>query len=204
MTRLRLTNQKQAILQSMSQAQKIQRLSIGAYFAMERDSAIRHEYLDGEIVAMGGASRTHNTLVFNLGAAIRPHLRGTPCRMGGSDMKVFIEAANRAYYPDLVVSCSNPADEPDEYTETQPILIVEVLSPSTARVDRTEKRINYQRLDSLQDYVLIAQREPMTTVYHRQVDSDWTQTDYRADDVIELASINVELPLSTLYEGIDR
>jgi len=73
---------------------------------------------------MGGASSIHNILAFNLGTAIRPKLRGTTCRIGGGNMKVSIAAANRAYYPDLVISCSDPGDEIDEYTETKPRLIV--------------------------------------------------------------------------------
>ena len=116
----------------MSQARKIQRLSVAEYFTLERETDVRHEYIDGELIAMGGASRAHNIIVFNLGAAIRPHLRGTPCRIGGGDMKVFIETVNRGYYPDLLVSCNDPADEADQYTETRPLLVMEVLSTSTA------------------------------------------------------------------------
>lgn len=185
----------------MSQAQKTHRYSVSEYFALERDSEVRHDYLDGEIVAMGGASRAHNTLVFNLATAIRPHLRGTPCRIGGSDMKVFIAAANRAYYPDLAVSCGDPAEEVDEYTETRPLLIVEVLSPATAATDRTEKRLNYQRLDTMQEYVLIAQREPLVDANRRQLDG-WTRTQYGAGDEIELTSIDLGLPMSAVCEDI--
>lgn len=183
----------------MSQAQRIQRYSVEEYFALERDTDVRHEYLDGEIVAMGGASRTHNTLVLNLAAVIRPRLRGTSCRIGGGDMKVFIESANRGYYPDLVVSCGDPTEEVDEYTETRPVLVVEVISPSTAVIDRTEKRLNYQRLDSLQEYVLVAQHEPLVEVYQRQSEG-WTHIQYCADDTIELTSIDLRLAMSVVYE----
>lgn len=185
----------------MSQAQKILRYSLSEYLQLERESEVRHEYLDGEIIAMGGASRVHNTLVTNLVAAIRPHLRGTLCRLGSGDMKVFIAAANRAYYPDLVVSCGEPDDELDAYTETHPQLIVEVLSPSTATTDRTEKRLNYQRLDSLEDYVLVAQNEPLTEVYHRQADS-WTSTRYGPGETVELPSIKLSLAVAVIYEDV--
>ncbi len=185
----------------MSQPQKIQRYSVDEYLALERESDVRHEYLDGEIVAMGGASRTHNMLVFNLGTAIRPQLRGTPCRIGGGDMKVFIAAANRAYYPDLVVSCSDPGEEVDDYTETQPRLIVEILSSSTAATDRSEKRINYQRFDSLQDYVLIAQSEPAVEVYSRQPDG-WNYTVYGSGETVVLSSIDLQLPMALIYEDV--
>lgn len=186
----------------MSQAQKIRRYSVSEYLLLERESDVRHEYLDGEIVAMGGASRVHNTLVTNLVAAIRPHLRSTRCRLGSGDMKVFIAAANRAYYPDLVVSCSEPDDEIDPYTETHPRLIIEVLSPSTATNDRTEKRRNYQRLDSLQNYVLVAQNEPLIEVYQRQPDG-WICTRYGAGETVELASIELHLGVAVIYEDIE-
>ena len=185
----------------MNTAEKIPIYSVEEYFALERESDIRHEFLDGEIVAMGGASRLHNQLVFRLGTLIEPRLDNTPCRIGGTDMKVFIAAANRAYYPDLVVSCSDPSEEPDEYTETQPRLIIEVLSPSTAKLDKTEKRRNYQRLQSLQEYVLVAQDEHCVEVYRRESES-WVHTIYCAGDSVELASIAVSLPVSAIYRGL--
>ena len=185
----------------MGQAQKISYYTLDEYLAFERETDIRHEYLDGEIVAMGGASRTHNMLVFNLGSAIRPHLRGTSCRIGGSDMKVLIKAVNRSYYPDLVVSCSSPHDEIDDYTETQPRLVVEILSPSTAVVDRTEKRLNYQRLDSLQEYVLVAQNERLVEVYRRQRNG-WVHITYGAAEVIELSSLDLHLAMDVIYEDV--
>jgi Uma2 family endonuclease len=185
----------------MNQAQKIRRYSVNEYLLLERESDVRHEYLDGEIIAMGGASRIHNTLVTNLVAAIRPQLRDTSCRLGSGDMKVFIAAANRAYYPDLVVSCSKPDDELDAYTETHPRLIIEVLSPSTEATDRTEKRLNYQRLDSLQEYVLITQNEPLIEVYQRQPDG-WISTRYGAGETVDLPSIELSLRVAVIYEDI--
>jgi Uma2 family endonuclease len=189
----------------MSQVQKIQRLSVTEYCTLERETDVRHEYIDGELIAMGGASRVHNTIAFNLVAAIRPHLRGTSCRIGGGDMKVFIKALNRGYYPDLVVSCNDPANEAnktDEYTETRPLLVIKVLSPSTTVTDRTEKRLNYQRLDSLQEYVLVAQHKSSVEVYRRQPDG-WLYIQYSAGDDIELASIDLSLPVSIIYEDIE-
>ena len=91
------------------------------------------------------------------GAALHAHLRSTPCRVVANDRKVLISRAECVYYPDVMVSCHTDEASIDAYTETQPRLIVEVLSPSTAGVDRKQKRLDYQKLDSLQDYVLIAQ-----------------------------------------------
>ena len=186
----------------MGQVQKIQHYTLAEYLAMEPEGEVRHEFVEGEIFAMAGASRTHTMLVMNLGAAIRPHLRGTPCRIASNDMKVLIAAANRAYYPDLVVSCSDPADESDDYTETHPCLIVEVLSPSTANTDRREKRLAYQQLESLQDYVLISQSDILVEVYNRQPDGGWIHTTYSRDETLELSSIDLRLALSVVYEDV--
>lgn len=185
----------------MSQAQKIHRYSIDEYLALERESDMRHEYLDGEIFAMVGSSRAHNALATSLTAAIYLHLRGTPCRVASNDMKVLIAAANRAYYPDLVVSCSDPAEEIDDYTETHPRLIIEVLSLSTAAIDRREKRLAYQTLDSLQDYVLVAQTEPLVEVYSRQSDG-WMHTTYGAGETVVLPAIDLQLPVAVIYEDV--
>lgn len=187
---------------TMSIAQKIQLYSVKEYFALERETGVRHEYLDGEIIAMGGASRNHNRLVVNLAAALQPHLNDTSCRLSVNDMKVYIKAANRAYYPDLVVSCSDPAEEPDEYTETQPCLVIEVLSPSTASVDRTEKRRNYQLLKSLQEYVLIGQEEFLVEVYRHDESGGWTHTLYREKEGVDLTSIDLRLPMAVIYRGL--
>ena len=185
----------------MSQVRKIHRYSIDEYLTLERESDVRHEYLDGEIFAMLGASRTHNTLVSNLIAAIHPHLRGTPCRIASSDMKALIATAKHAYYPDLLVSCNDPAEEIDDYTETQPRLIIEVLSPSTAAIDRREKRLAYQQLESLQHYVLITQTEPLVEVYNRQANG-WTYTSYAAGESVALSSLDLLLPMTVIYEGV--
>ena len=187
----------------MSRPQEIQHLSIADYLAFERTANVRHEYVDGELFAMAGASRAHAMIVANLLVALHSHLRGTPCRVMASDIKVRIEAVNRFYYPDLVVSCSDTATEPDDHVESQPRLIVEVLSTSTAAIDRREKRLAYQTLDSLQDIVLVEQTSIGVEVYGRRADGNWTRTDYDPGDVIDLASIDLKLPLGVVYEGID-
>lgn len=185
----------------MSQIAPKPRFTLAEYLALEPEGKVRHEYIDGELVAMTGMSRAHNTVVTNLTIHIGSHCRGTPCRVAAHDMKVVIAAVSRGYYPDLMVSCSDPADEPDRYTETRPRLIAEVLSPATASFDRYDKRLDYQRLDSLQDYLLIDQDQPEITVYHRSGEA-WTETVYGADDTIMLASIDLRLPVALIYEGL--
>ena len=185
----------------MGQAQRIPHYTLTEYLVLERATDVRHEYLDGLLVAMGGASRRHNRLVLNLGAALLTHLEGTPCRVDANDLKVAVAAVNRVYYPDLVVSCSNLEDEIDDYTESPPCLIAEVLSPSTEILDRTEKRVNYQRLESLEDYVLIAQDKSIVERYSRTTDG-WIRSIYHGDESILLPSIDFELPVKTLYAGV--
>src|SRR5206468_12167348 len=125
----------------------------------------RHEYLAGQVSGMGGTSATHNLIAGNVFARLRAHLRGRPCRVFISDMKVRLEAVDFFYYPDVLVTC-DPEDSV-EYFNTRPCLIVEVTSPSTALIDKREKLLAYQILDSLCDYVLIAQDEMKVQVYRR-------------------------------------
>ena len=188
----------------MTSAIHIPRYTLDEYLAMEPEGEVRHEYINGEIFAMVVSSLPHNIIVMNLGTAIRPHLRGTACRVVANDRKVLIAPAQRVYYPDLLVSCGKAEHSIDVYTETQPVLIVEVLSKSTARIDRQQKRLDYQMLDSLQDYVLVAQTERLVEVYSRQAAEHWTQTVYRDDDRIELPSIELSLPMAVIYEDVEH
>lgn len=130
-------------------------LSIDDYLAGELASEIRHEYVDGEVYAMAGAGRAHNLIVTNIVARLRVKARGTPCLVFATDMKVRVGAWNAFYYPDVAVSC-DPSDD-NEFYLTAPCLIVEVLSPSTEGIDRREKLLAHRTLESLREYVLIAQ-----------------------------------------------
>ena len=185
----------------MSIVEKVKRLSVEDYLAQERDGDVRHEFIAGEIYAMVGASRSHNLIASNLHAALHSHLRGSPCRVFMNDMKVRIGGSDRFYYPDIMVSCSRIEDEPDEFYETLPVVIIEVLSPSTAMRDRLEKRFAYQRLASLQEYVLVTQDVMQVEIYRRLTDG-WEREMCRDDDKINLQAIGFELPLQVIYEGI--
>lgn len=175
--------------------------TLAEYMAIEREGNVRHEFVDGELVAMTGTSREHNTIAMNLGAAIRPHLRGSSCRIASSDMKVVIAEAARGYYPDLVVSCSDPSEEPDRYTETRPVLVVEILSPSTEAFDRSDKCDRYRRLPSLRNYVLVSQ-DTRNVEVHERVDDGWVVTSYEEGETVVLSSIGMELPMSLIYEDV--
>lgn len=179
-------------------AAKIRRYTVAEYLALENDGELRHEYLDGELFAMVGASRAHNRWATNVTIALGNHLQDTPCRVTQSDMKVWIEAANCFYYPDLMVCCEPVEDEPDDYYETRPRLIVEIQSPSSAQRDASEKRLNYQTLASLQEYLLLAQDQPAAVLYRRQ-DAEWLRIELAAEDELELASLDFRHPLQALY-----
>ena len=137
----------------MASISKAETISPQEYLAGEEYSSVRHEYVAGYVYAMTGASETHNLMAGNLHAALHAHLRGKPCRVFVNDMKVRVD--DDFYYPDLLVCC-DPADNA-AYYKTRPILLIEVLSPTTEPADTLEKRIAYQTLESLQEYVLVAQ-----------------------------------------------
>jgi Uma2 family endonuclease len=181
----------------MSTATIINRLTPDEYLALEQDAEQRHEFLDGELVAMAGGSRRHNLLATRVARLLGNHLEAGPCRVYQSDMKVRVERANRFYYPDVMVCCDPVDEDADDYFETAPALIVEVLSPRTAATDDGEKRVNYQTLPSLAEYLLL---DPQTghAVLYRRGDAFWTRTALVPGDWIELASLSLDMPLATL------
>lgn len=183
---------------------KHQSLSESEYLAGEQLPEQRHEYVAGEIFAMAGASKRHGTISGNLFATIRGHLRGTPCRSWMADMKVKIAAAAAFYYPDVVVSCAaedRAPDSPSDYL-LAPSLIIEVLSPSTAAIDRREKLLNYRKLPSLQEYVLVDQERQWIEVYRRD-DNGWLHQTATAGECIDLQSVNLTLAAADIYEDAE-
>jgi Uma2 family endonuclease len=179
-------------------------LSIEEYLAFERSSEARHEYLDGEIFAMGGASWNHGLINGNLAASLREGLKGKGCFVQANDLRVQIAATGLFAYPDLVVVCGEPqfADAAFD-TLLNPRLIVEILSASTAAYDRTTKFDHYRRLESLQDYLLVAQDEPKVERYSRRGPHHWEYWEsLGADDEVELPSLGLRLSLPEIYEGL--
>ena len=171
------------------------------YLDAERDSDVRHEFVEGALFAMVGASRAHNTITSNLVAALHRHVSGKGCRVAASDMKVRLAGGTRYYYPDVLVSCSQLQDEPDDYVETQPVLIAEVLSSGTEPTDRREKRIAYQSLPSLIDYLLVSQNSRTVELFRRE-GSGWTHTLFNDADTIDLHSIDAHVSMRDVYTGV--
>lgn len=177
-------------------------LTVEEYLKFEQDGEIRHEYVAGQIFAMAGASEAHNLIVTNLIAILRPHLRGSSCRAFVSDMKVKVKTqqADIFYYPDLVVTC-DPNDS-EKYFKTNPGLIVEVLSDSTETTDKREKRINYQTIESLQEYVLVSQDGIKVEIYRRDSNDNWTVETLGKNDDLTLDSVGLTLTMADIYEDV--
>lgn len=175
------------------------------YLQQERQSQTKSEYLSGQIFALAGASRTHNRITFNIGGLLYNALRGRPCEAYMNDMRVRVAEVNAYFYPNVVVVRGQPQflDEQQD-TLLNPTLVVEVLSPSTESFDRGEKSFHYRRIPSLKEYLLVAQDRVHIERYVRQPDGQWVLTDYtQSDRAVLLESLEVELPIAQVYEGIE-
>lgn len=174
------------------------------YLENEKHSNVRHEYVDGQIFAMSGSSQEHNLIATNIIALLRPHLRGSSCRSFVSDMKVKIETntqrADFFYYPDVVVTCNS--QDKERFFLTTPCLIIEILSPSTQATDKREKRINYQSLESSQEYVLISQDEVGLEVYRRDDSNIWQMETLGKKDNLQLSSVGLTWTMAEIYEDV--
>lgn len=174
----------------MALVEKLHPITIKEYLEGEKTSDVRHEYVAGAVYAMVGASGLHNLLTLAIAASLRQHLRGSPCHVFMSDMKVRVEDA--FYYPDVVVVCGT-IDVGASY-QTVPTLVVEVLSESTEARDRLEKRLAYQSLESLKEYVLVTQDKMRVEIY-RRVEDGWQLETYSYGDRVRFASIKHEVAI---------
>jgi Uma2 family endonuclease len=168
--------------------------------ALERRSPIKHEYDNGSIVAMSGASRRHNLIAFNLSRELGAQLKDRPCEGYIGDMRVLVEPTGLYTYPDVVVVCGEPRFLDNEFdTLLNPTVIVEILSPSTETDDRTRKTAHYRRLALLREYVLIAQDRVLVEHYVRDGE-EWSRTDLTSvEDELRLSSIEARLSLLEVY-----
>jgi Uma2 family endonuclease len=187
----------------MSAAPK-QTWTVEDYLAFERASDRRHEYLNGELYLMAGAGANHNLIAVNVLASLHVQLRQRPCVIYPSDMRVKVSYTGLYTYPDVSVVCGAPQFEDDQHdTLLNPILIVEILSPSTESYDRGRKFQHYRTLASLQEYVLISQDVHRIERYVRQDNDQWLLSDVtQVDAALELSSISCTLSLADVYEKI--
>ena len=176
-------------------ARLITEVSVDEYLEAEDGADVRHEYVYGEVFALAGGSVSHNVICANVVRLLGNAAARSDCRVYGSDMKLRVEE-RLFYYPDAMVVCEPPADD---FFETSPCVIVEVVSPSTARKDRLEKRFSYLALKSLQLYLLIDSRKREITGYYREPQG-FAERSFTADDSVPVPCVGANLRFSELYE----
>ena len=181
----------------MSLAKKYELISEEEYLTGELLSDVRHEYIDGEVYAMVGAHKYHNQIVMTVSNIFYNHLLAKPCQPYASDMKVKIE--KKFFYPDVMVDCSQ---EDTEYYVEKPSIIVEVLSKSTRQRDKTEKRLAYFQISTLQEYILIEQDFVEIEFWSRDQDNLWQQSVYYLGDDITFHSIGLTVSVEDIYRQV--
>ncbi len=175
-------------------------LTTAEYLALERSSPAKHEFFQGQLIGMAGASLEHNVIVANIVAELRAALRDGPCVALPSDMKVLVQATGHYYYPDASVVCGPPQFADDERDAiVNPTIVVEVLSESTERRDRGEKFHDYRSIPSCTDYLMCASTERLVEHYTREADGSWRLREYGAADVVSLRGLAVSLSVAELY-----
>lgn len=193
------------------------------YLAWEETQEIRHEYINGEVYAMAGGTIPHNDLALNVYTALRGHIKARGCRINVNDVKVKLKRSRAYFYPDVVVSC-HEQDRRSRDFMTAPLLIIEVLSPTTAAYDRGDKFKHYRSLPSLMEYVLVDAEKVGIDVYRRLENGKWELTSYPEEmgedgesdqpnhpnnlavvlaSMLELTSIDFKCPLAAIYEDVE-
>ncbi len=176
-------------------------MSVEEYLNTENASVIKHEYLDGEVFSMAGASDAHVTIAGNVFSLIRTHLRGSDCRAYIADMRLRVEATNCFFYPDVFVTCT-AADAQQPYIKQQPLVIIEVLSPSTDAYDRGVKFAHYRQLENLLEYVLIDSQRQLIDLFQRQT-AGWLFQSFTAGATLHLSSIDWRAAVEAIYEAVN-
>lgn len=179
-----------------SAAEKL--MSLDEFLAWEREQPERHEYVDGVIRMMTGASAGHVTIAMNLGSALREALRGTGCRPFGSDMKII--ANGNVRYPDISIACG-PVDTRSDRLEN-PVVVIEIISPSTEREDRGRKKFDYFATPSIRQYAIVEQDERRIDLYTR-TETAWLDQVITGDAALTLSAVGVDIPLDAIYEDTE-
>jgi Uma2 family endonuclease len=186
----------------MLPAVPVARMTYAEYVASEAASPAKREFIRGQVYAMAGGTPEHGALAAAIIGELREALRGKPCRVYSSDLRVRIPDTDMATYPDASIICGHletASDDPN--AAINPKLLVEVLSESTEAYDRGSKAAHYRRIPSLQEYVLVAQDEPRIEVYRRNDEGGWVLYEARPGERLELRSIGVSLDVSAVYEN---
>lgn len=174
------------------------KISEEEYLQGELVAEFKHEFIDGEAYAMAGASEFHNLLSLNMASELRNQLKGTPCRTFIADMKV--KVAHDFFYPDVMVACQK--DDDFDYYKQSPVIIVEVLSKSTRKFDKTAKRLKYQNIPTLEEYVLIEQTIAEIEVFRKK--EHWQSSYYYLGDAITFESLGVTVLVEDIYYQVNN
>lgn len=187
----------------MGLPQPVKFLTPEEYLRIERAAEFKSEYFAGEMFAMAGGKPEHSLLKANVTIALGSRLRGRPCRVYDSDLRVLVSATGLYTYPDATVVCG-PLETHDGDTGTNPTVLVEVLSDSTEIYDRTTKFDHYRKIASLREVLFVSQHQPIVERFSRSDDGSWNLTDARGLGAsIELTSIGVSLPLAEVYDKVE-
>lgn len=176
------------------------KISVEDYLEGEKISPVRREYVQGEVYAMAGARDNHARITINLTTALSNHLRDSKCEPFSGETKVQV-TRNVYYYPDVLVSCEENPESP--YFRNEPILIIEITSPSTRQIDRREKLLFYQQMPSVLEYVIVDQHKMNVEVHRRQPNGGWiTYYFNEPSDEVEFQSVGLTLPITEIYRRV--
>ncbi len=175
-------------------------LSVEEYLRREDSSPVRHEYVAGDVYAMSGASRRHNAIVVDIASRLLAAARGGPCRVHAAEVKLRA-GTDKIYYPDVMVDCTpGPGDA---MVVSDPCLLVEVASSSTARVDRGEKLEAYRRIESLRAYLVVDQARCRVVRHSRDARGEWHREEVAGQGTVAVPCPEAALTLDEIYEGVD-
>ena len=169
------------------------------YLEFEHNSDIKHEYIDGEVYAIAGTTKAHNTISLNLAILLREKLKDSDCQTFMADIKVNVSNQKRFFYPDIVVTCDDN-DDVNAYDVKFPKIIVEVLSESTEKFDRGKKFQYYRTIPSLQEYILVSSQEYLIECFRRTKNDLWTLQTYEGlNAILRIENLAIDAPLSEIY-----
>lgn len=177
------------------------RMSAEEFLVWDQTQTIRHEFVRGEVFGMAGGEDGNAFIALNIASAARAHLRGTSCKVLIGEVKLRVEAADSFFYPDVMVTCS-AADAANRLVKREPVLTVEVLSPSTAAYDRGEKFAAYRMIPTLREYVMIDPRSRRCDAYRKGDDGLWVLNPFEPGQGLALASIDLVLSAETVWEDV--
>ncbi|MEP7337684.1 MAG: Uma2 family endonuclease [Acidobacteriota bacterium] len=177
--------------------------TVEEYLAFEKTSPVRHEYVDGLIFAMAGESKNHNRLASKICTRLNLHLEDDRCEVFIENVKVKV-SPTRYYYPDVVVSCNEPTEDEDAYIIEDPVMILEVLSPTTKRNDRVEKMNAYQKLASLREYIIVSQERVRIEIYRHQAAGETWQCEVfdGLEAEASFESVGLTMNLADIYRRV--